>query len=110
MLQRVLSKTPSPISTVLGNSSERFRDLPVGSTIEVSPTAFRLAHKIGQLLSTDTQVGDKQSLGGSGLIIDYGGDQVFEDSFRVRYFSVQIFFSHISETGFPQSQTRRRLP
>jgi NADH dehydrogenase [ubiquinone] 1 alpha subcomplex assembly factor 7 len=50
-LRRVLNPLPSPISTLLGNSSPRFRSLPEGATIEVSPTSFRIAHQIGRLLS-----------------------------------------------------------
>ena len=82
-LQRVLARNPSTISALLGNSSPRFQDIQVGSSLEVSPTAFRIAHKIGQLLSSENSEDGATSLGGCGLIIDYGGDKAFSDSFRV---------------------------
>jgi len=89
-LRRVLNPLPSATSTLLGNSSPRFRDLPEGSTIEVSPTSFRIAHQIARLLSvhelsTDPNrpASEEKGVGGCGLIIDYGADRVFEDSFRV---------------------------
>jgi NADH dehydrogenase [ubiquinone] 1 alpha subcomplex assembly factor 7 len=84
-LQRVLARNPSPASTLLGLSSPRFQDIPVGSFLEVSPTAFRTAHKIGQLLSSENSGDETTCLGGCGLIIDYGGDKAFGDSFRVSF-------------------------
>jgi len=82
-LKRVLARNPSTASAVLGYSSPRFQEIPVGSSLEVSPTAFRIAHKIGQLLSSGNSGDKKASLGGCGLIVDYGGDKAFGDSFRV---------------------------
>ena len=98
-LQRVLARNPSTASTLLGHSSPRFRDIPVGSALEVSPTAFRIAYKIGQLLSTENSGNERTSLGGCGLIIDYGGDKAFTDSFRVSlcYCEIErdsLFFDH----------------
>lgn len=81
-LQRVLARNPSTASTLLGHSSPRFQDIPIGSSLEVSPTAFRIAHKIGQLLSTENSGDERTPMGGCGLIIDYGGDKAFADSFR----------------------------
>lgn len=88
-LRRVLARNPSPASTLLGLSSPRFRNIPVGSFLEVSPTAFRTAHKIGRLLSSEDPGNNTTSLGGCGLIIDYGSNKAFGDSFRVsfRFFS-----------------------
>ncbi|KAF9269976.1 DUF185-domain-containing protein [Marasmius fiardii PR-910] len=68
----VLTPAPTPISTVLGNSSPRFQSIPVGSFLEVSPAAFKTAHRIGELLRE----------GGCGLIIDYGGDTFYDNSRR----------------------------
>ncbi|KAJ3714122.1 S-adenosyl-L-methionine-dependent methyltransferase [Lentinula raphanica] len=80
-LQHVLSPETTAISTIFGNSSTRFQTLPVGSDLEVSPTSFRLARKVGKLLSKrPTPTGS--SLGGCGLIIDYGGDHAFGNSRR----------------------------
>ncbi|KAG7098953.1 hypothetical protein E1B28_000843 [Marasmius oreades] len=68
----VLTPAPTPISTLLGTSSPRFQSIPVGSFLEVSPVAFKIAHKIGELLRK----------GGCGLIIDYGGDTFYDNSRR----------------------------
>ena len=81
--QRVLARNPSTASTLLGHSSPRFQDIPTGSSLEVSPTAYRIAHKVSQLLSSGNSGDEVTSLGGCGLIIDYGGDKAFTDSFRV---------------------------
>jgi hypothetical protein len=91
-LQRVLARNPSPVSTLLGHSSPRFKDIPIGSSLEVSPTAFRIAHRIGQLFSNENSGDEITSLGGCGLIIDYGGDKAFADSFRVSlgYFGIEL--------------------
>ena len=84
-LQRVLARNPSTASTLLGHSSPRFQDIPAGSFLEVSPTAFRIAHRISQLLSNKNSADDKTTslVGGCGLIIDYGDDKAFANSFRV---------------------------
>lgn len=79
-LSRVLSSAPSATSSLLGLSSPRFKDLPSGSTVEVSPAAFKIARKIGELLASP---GESASSGGCGLVIDYGGDKAYGDSFRV---------------------------
>ncbi|KAJ3504155.1 hypothetical protein NLJ89_g8088 [Agrocybe chaxingu] len=82
-LRRGLARQPSAASTLLGHSSPRFQNLPVGSTLEVSPTAFRIARKVGELLEAGRQLeGDKLSAGGCGLIIDYGGAHASSNSFR----------------------------
>ncbi|KAL0567551.1 hypothetical protein V5O48_014437 [Marasmius crinis-equi] len=77
--KHVLTPAPTAISTVLGNSSPRFRSLPVGSFLEVSPVSFKVAHKVAELLSVRETKG---ALGGCGLIIDYGGDTFFDNSRR----------------------------
>ncbi|KAK7031216.1 hypothetical protein VNI00_013632 [Paramarasmius palmivorus] len=76
-----LSPTSSAISALLGGSSPRFRSVPVGSFLEVSPVAYRIARKVGELLqkADDEQDG---SPGGCGLIIDYGSDSFFDNSRR----------------------------
>ncbi|KAF9048562.1 S-adenosyl-L-methionine-dependent methyltransferase [Panaeolus papilionaceus] len=81
--RRVLSPEPSAISTVLGHSSPRFQTLPNGSYLEVSPTVFRIGRKVGELLASNTsEDGTTASPGGCGLIVDYGNDKAFGDSFR----------------------------
>ncbi|KAG7451355.1 DUF185-domain-containing protein [Guyanagaster necrorhizus] len=71
-LRRVISPSPTAASTLLGRSSRRFDQLPEGSRLEVSAASFRVARKVGELLSP----------GGCALVVDYGGDSPFEDSFR----------------------------
>ncbi|KAA1467716.1 DUF185-domain-containing protein [Dentipellis sp. KUC8613] len=77
-LRPVLASTPSPISTLLGSSSPRFKNLPVGSRIEVSPASFQIARKVGEVIGG--QASEKKK--GSALIIDYGDDKAVGNSFR----------------------------
>ncbi|KZT67935.1 DUF185-domain-containing protein [Daedalea quercina L-15889] len=80
--RRVLSSIPTASSTLLGLSSARFKDLPAGSLVEISPTAFKIARKVGELMHG---AGHKaESSAGSALIVDYGGEKAFGNSFRVR--------------------------
>lgn len=83
--RRVLAPRPSAISHVLGHSSLRFKNLPVGSSLEVSPTSFKIARKVGELLTSRKSEEENTPIGGCGLIIDYGGDHAFGDSFRVSF-------------------------
>ncbi|TDL16465.1 DUF185-domain-containing protein [Rickenella mellea] len=76
-LRLVREPHPSSQSTVLGASSRRFASLPIGARIEVSPTSYKIARQITRLL------GSSRSLGGSGLIIDYGNDHVHGNSLRL---------------------------
>jgi NADH dehydrogenase [ubiquinone] 1 alpha subcomplex assembly factor 7 len=93
-LRRVLTREPSITSRLLGRSSTRFDSLPVGTTIEVSPNSFRIAHDAGMLLSTEPPLAEAEAeaapspdtelgAGGCGLIIDYGGAHAHGTSFRV---------------------------
>jgi len=60
-------------ANVLGHSSPRFTSaVKVGEWLEVSPSVLKTSRKIGELVS----------LGGSSLVIDYGGDCVFGRSVR----------------------------
>uniref|UniRef100_A0A0W0G7W7 Protein arginine methyltransferase NDUFAF7 n=1 Tax=Moniliophthora roreri TaxID=221103 RepID=A0A0W0G7W7_MONRR len=77
-----LSPTPSAISAVLGSSSPRFQSIPVGSFLEVSPVAYKTARKVAELLRKPKAENDGDSLGGCGLIIDYGGNTFFDNSRR----------------------------
>ncbi|KZV61295.1 DUF185-domain-containing protein [Peniophora sp. CONT] len=71
----VLSSAPSPISSLLGSSSPRFASLPIGARLEVSPTGFKIARKVGEVVGGDGRMG-------AGLIIDYGKAHASGDSFR----------------------------
>lgn len=88
--RRVLAPRPSAVSHVLGHSSLRFQNLPVGSSLEVSPTSFKIARKVGELLTSGKSEEKNATIGGCGLIIDYGGDHAFGDSFRVGLDDIQF--------------------
>ena len=57
----------------------------MGAQLEVSPAAFKIAHKVGEVLQGP---GDQQGHGGSALIVDYGAEKAFGDSLRVRILCV----------------------
>ncbi|KAI0360170.1 DUF185-domain-containing protein [Trametes cingulata] len=78
--RQVLSPTPTPSSMLLGLSSARFQKLPVGSRIEVSPASFKVARRLSELLHDAESEGSRSA--GSALIIDYGGEKVYGNSFR----------------------------
>ncbi|KAE9405175.1 DUF185-domain-containing protein [Gymnopus androsaceus JB14] len=89
-LQHVLSPEKTAVSTIFGNSSSRFQSLPVGSDLEVSPTSFKLARKVGELLAKrETDAGSTP--GGCGLIIDYGNDNAFGNSRRFLHVYILTF-------------------
>ncbi|KAI8980089.1 DUF185-domain-containing protein [Trametes punicea] len=77
---QVLSPAPTPSSTLLGLSSTRFQKLPVGSRIEVSPASFKIARQLGELLYDAESNGSRSA--GSALIVDYGGEKAYGNSFR----------------------------
>jgi NADH dehydrogenase [ubiquinone] 1 alpha subcomplex assembly factor 7 len=108
-LQRVLARNPSAVSMLLGHTSPRFKDIPVGSFLEVSPSAFRIAHKISQLLSNKDI--KRPSLGGCGLIVDYGDNKAFANSFRVSLGYREIRLLSLSLIlGIPKTQNCGCLP
>ncbi|KAI0749705.1 S-adenosyl-L-methionine-dependent methyltransferase [Daedaleopsis nitida] len=78
--RQVLSPAPTGSSTLLGLSSPRFQQLPLHSRVEVSPAAFKTARQIGELLQDKGSDGARSA--GSALIVDYGGDKVYGNSFR----------------------------
>ncbi|KAI0342727.1 DUF185-domain-containing protein [Trametopsis cervina] len=79
-LRPVISSTPSATANLLGASSPRFDKLPVGSRLEVSPTAFKVARRIGEILHSASIGGDGAT--GCALIVDYGGEKSYGNSFR----------------------------
>lgn len=52
--------------------------------LEVCPTSFKVARKVGELLAKGKSGEEAPSLGGCGLIIDYGANHAFGNSLRVR--------------------------
>lgn len=63
----------------------------MGSRIEVSPASFKIARQIGELLHDETTDGSRSA--GSALIVDYGGNKVYGNSFRVRPRSLFVIAS-----------------
>ncbi|KAH9945038.1 DUF185-domain-containing protein [Epithele typhae] len=80
-LRQVVSH-PLLEASVLCNSSTRFPKLPIGSRIEVSPASFSVARRIGELLHVNGLNSAWDSTAGSALIVDYGDDKVYGNSFR----------------------------
>lgn len=96
-LRYVLSPGPTAWTQLLAAKSERFKALQPGQRVEISPASWTVARKIGEWVSgypalrPDQAQGpppdvidkrSKPSLGGCGLVIDYGGMRFFSDSFR----------------------------
>ncbi|KAL4247601.1 Protein arginine methyltransferase NDUFAF7 [Abortiporus biennis] len=77
----VLAPNATFSATTLGASSPRFASIPVGGRLEVSPTSFKVAKSIGELLRHDPDDESTPSLG-CGLFVDYGGDKAYGNSFR----------------------------
>jgi len=75
-LRLVRSPEPSASARLLGGSSPRFVQLPIGARAEVSPTSFKIARQVAEL------VNNPRGAGGSALIIDYGRDHVAGGSMR----------------------------
>ena len=98
-LRFVLSPGPTAWTQLLASNSERFKMMQPGQRVEVSPAGWTVARRLGEWVSgypalrpehatsqrppadTREQRG-KRSLGGCGLVIDYGGMRFFSESFR----------------------------
>ncbi|KIJ51505.1 hypothetical protein M422DRAFT_157874 [Sphaerobolus stellatus SS14] len=81
--QFVLSKEPTARSEFLGRLSPRYSKIPEGTRIEVSSVAWKIARRIGEMLSRSSSEGVKSSnVNGAALIIDYGDEHAFPSSFR----------------------------
>jgi SAM-dependent MidA family methyltransferase len=101
----VLSSTPTPWSLLLAARNPRFQALQPGQRVEISPEGWAAARRMGELVAgraareKQTEEQDENSIearkvkemerlkggsmGGAGLIIDYGDDKAFGGSFRV---------------------------
>ncbi|KAG6919198.1 hypothetical protein DXG01_008496 [Tephrocybe rancida] len=97
LFQRVLSPSSNAMSRSVLNLSPHLAEaaaiLPAGSFLEISVESYLHAAALSQLIgrpklpeasAVDANVdkAEAPSGGGCGLIIDYGGDQAYEDSFR----------------------------
>lgn len=71
---------PTPQQTPSQSMSptlSRFDRLPEGSRMEISPASWEVVRALGKLVSANT-------VGGAGLIVDYGDGKGFGRSWRVR--------------------------
>ncbi|CAD6985181.1 unnamed protein product [Tilletia controversa] len=84
---------PTPLGQLLASSNPRFNAYAPGQRVEVSAEAWAAARAVGRLVSGTSgeegkgkevggAEGETKPLGGAGLIVDYGGEQAFSDSFR----------------------------
>ncbi|UZJ57283.1 hypothetical protein CBS101457_006603 [Exobasidium rhododendri] len=100
----VLSSSPTPWSMLLAARNPRFQLLQPGQRVEISPEAWAAARRMGELVAgrkamekqgeekddVNVEAGKAReverlkggSMGGAGLIIDYGDDKAFGGSFR----------------------------
>ena len=78
--RRVLKPCPFNLAHILGRSSLNFQNLRDESSLEVSPASFKITRKIGELLTSGKSF---SPIGGCSMIVDYGGDHTFGDSFTV---------------------------
>ncbi|KAG6902834.1 hypothetical protein C0995_010719 [Termitomyces sp. Mi166 len=94
LFQRVLLPTSNSMSrsvlTLSPHLADTAANLPIGSFLEVSVESYLNAAALSQLIGRPRLLGESSQVdnadpptgGGCGLIIDYGGDQAFENSFR----------------------------
>ncbi|KAG5650323.1 hypothetical protein H0H81_012620 [Sphagnurus paluster] len=91
--RRALSPDPTAASIGTAVLSPRYENLAPGSLLEVSPTSYYKARQLATLLGSskpkpaieNTQTPESNvppNGGGCGLIIDYGDDKAFGNSFR----------------------------
>lgn len=102
-LTLALSKEASPLSQILPSTSPRFdADTPVGSRVEICKEGWEVVRMIGELIEgkvvdkdrgTGREVAEEDvppaenevPVGGVGVIIDYGDEKSFSNSFRVSF-------------------------
>ena len=92
-LRLALSKESTTMSNILPSTSSRYAKLPPGARVEISPESWKIMRNVGQVL------GNQGGGGGAGLIVDYGGDRTFSDSFRA---SRDMIHSTILMIGFQE--------
>ncbi|ORY24701.1 S-adenosyl-L-methionine-dependent methyltransferase [Naematelia encephala] len=80
-LRLSLSREATLTSNALTKTSPRFTSLPDGSQIELSYDSWKIARRIGQLCAVNEEA-ENRCGGGSALVVDYGGDRAYANSFR----------------------------
>ncbi|WFD43321.1 hypothetical protein MPSI1_001982 [Malassezia psittaci] len=99
-LRFVVSPGATAWSQLLAARNERFKHFQPGQRVEVSPVSWAVARRMGEWISgydslkVDNEgralspeeslkiARERSSLGGCGLVVDYGADRFFGDSFR----------------------------
>ena len=83
-LRLVVSQAETLASRLLVNTQDpRYAGFTSeGVRIEVCPEAYEVAQYAAELVS------DPGGSGGAGLVVDYGDDKVFNNSFRVRFSAI----------------------
>lgn len=72
-----MALSPSPtLGSQLYCKHPRLENLSTGTRVEISPDSYATAAHCGKLIGSTT---------GAGLIVDYGDDRFFSNSFRVRF-------------------------
>ncbi|KAH8088113.1 S-adenosyl-L-methionine-dependent methyltransferase [Filobasidium floriforme] len=103
-LTLALSRTSSTLSQILPATSPRFADLAVGDRVEINKEGWEIMRMIGELVEgkvVDQERGwretssasDSEGVGGVGLVVDYGDEKAFDNSFRAfrRHEIVHVF-------------------
>ncbi|KAK0544955.1 hypothetical protein OC844_007410 [Tilletia horrida] len=84
----LLSPGPTPLAQLLAASNARFDKYAPGQRLEVSAEAWAAGRAFGRLVSGIEEEGKMEDgakgtrMGGAGLVVDYGAEQAFSDSFR----------------------------
>ena len=99
-LRFVVSPGATPWSQLLAARNERFKHFQPGQRVEVSPVSWAVARRMGEWISGYDalrvnnegaaeepneelrQARARPSLGGCGLVVDYGAARFFSESFR----------------------------
>lgn len=94
-LTLALSRTSSTLSQILPATSPRFADLAIGDRVEINKEGWEIMRMIGELIEgkvVDQERGERggvtaadvRGAGGVGVVVDYGDEKAFDNSFRVR--------------------------
>ncbi|ORX34147.1 S-adenosyl-L-methionine-dependent methyltransferase [Kockovaella imperatae] len=81
-LRLTRSREANSSALLIPATSPRFAALPIGARVEIAQDSWKIARKIGEMLQRSEPGSTSSSAGGAGLIVDYGADKLFPDSFR----------------------------
>ena len=104
-LRFALSRNEDTFTKVMTATSPRFHALPTGSRVEIARDSWKTMRLVGEMMSDSLPLGG----GGAGLIVDYGGDRTYGDSFRVRPRSALAEMTQILTVGIQEPPAGRRV-